>query len=159
MNLEAMAAKKISKNPEVDSYIAALEPARESAVRELREAIVNYLPAGFEERMTTIPNYVVPLKLYPPGYHTKASTPLPYLSFASQKGFIALYHFGIYVDRELMDWFVAEYPKHVSTKLDMGKSCIRFKKPEQIPIALISELVAKRSVKEWIASCERALGR
>lgn len=154
-----MAIKQISKNREVDNYIAALEPAREAAVRKLREAIVNNLPKGFEEQMTAMPSYVVPLELYPPGYHTKADTPLPYISFASTKGAIALYHFGIYVDRELMDWFVEEYSKHVSTKLDMGKSCIRFKNPEKIPFNLIAELVAKRSVKQWIASYEKALGR
>lgn len=159
LNLSPMATNEKSRDPKVDSYIASLEPARGSAAGALREAIVNNLPEGFEEQMTTIPSYVVPLELYSAGYHTKKKTPLSYISFASQKGFIALYHFGIYVDADLLGWFEKEYPKHMSTKLDMGKSCIRFKKPEQTPLALIAELVGKRSVQEWIDRYERALGR
>lgn len=149
----------ISKNTEVDSYIAALNAERFEAVDKLRNAIVNSLPAGFEEVMTSMPSYVVPLELYPPGYHTTKNTPLPFISFAPQKNFIALYHFGMYVDSQLMAWFVEEYPKHVSTKLDMGKSCIRFKKPEQIPFELIAQLSAKRDVAEWVASYEAAKNR
>jgi len=146
----------IGKNDEVDSYIAALDSQRIDAVDKLRNSIVNNLPVGFEEVMTSMPSYVVPLQLYPSGYHTTKNTPLPFISFASQKNFIALYHFGMYVDAQLMAWFVEEYPKHVSTKLDMGKSCVRFKKPQQIPFELIAKLSAKRSVQRWIASYEHA---
>ncbi|PCI76367.1 MAG: hypothetical protein COB20_10845 [SAR86 cluster bacterium] len=149
----------ISKNTAVDNYIAALDEERNEAAAKLRDVIANNLPAGFEEQMTSMPNYVVPLSLYPPGYHTTKNTPLPFISFASQKNFIALYHFGMYVDAELMTWFVEEYPKQVNTKLDMGKSCIRFRQPEQIPFQLIAELCAKRDVEQWIASYEQARNR
>ena len=66
---------------------------------------------------------------------------------------------GIYADKELHDWFVAEYPKHVKTKLDMGKSCIRFKKPEAIPFELIGQLAAKMTPQDWIAAYENGLKR
>jgi hypothetical protein len=75
---------------------------------------------------------------------------LPFINVASQKNFIALYHMGIYANDELMQWFVSEYPKHCSRKLDMGKSCIRFKKIEEIPFELIAELCTKMSPNDWI---------
>ncbi len=146
----------ISKNAEVDAYISLLDAERLEPVSRLRDTLVTNLPAGFEEQMASMPNYVVPLSLYPPGYHTKKNTPLPFISFAAQKNFIALYHFGLYVDTRLMDWFVAEYPKHVSTKLDMGKSCIRFKRPEHIPFELIARLCTKCTAEQWIARYEKA---
>ncbi|RYY58558.1 MAG: DUF1801 domain-containing protein, partial [Chitinophagaceae bacterium] len=81
----------------------------------------------------------------------------PFISIASQKNFIALYHMGIYADKKLHDWFVAEYPKHSKTKLDMGKSCIRFKKPEQIPFDLVQQLAEKMSPQQWIEVYESGL--
>jgi len=98
--------------------------------------------------------YVVPHELYPAGYHCKPTEPLPFVNIASQKNFIALYHMGIYANREILDWFVAEYPKHCKRKLDMGKSCVRFKKMEEIPYALIGELMQKISVQDWIDTYE-----
>ncbi|HNL71683.1 MAG TPA: DUF1801 domain-containing protein, partial [Leptospiraceae bacterium] len=95
-------------------------------------------------------SYVVPHSLYPEGYHTDPKQPLPFISLASQKNFIALYHMGIYADEKILHWFVTEYPKHSKTKLDMGKSCIRFKKIDQIPFDLIQELVKKMTPKQWI---------
>jgi hypothetical protein len=94
--------------------------------------------------------YVVPHSLYPDGYHCDPKLPLPFMSIASQKNFIALYHMGIYSDPELLEWFKAEYPKYVKTKLDMGKSCIRFKKPETIPYELIAQLSTKMTPQNWI---------
>lgn len=143
----------------VEAYLESLPEDRIQPVTELRNVIVNNLPAGFKEVMTSMPNYVVPLATFPEGYHCSPNTPLPFLSFASQKNFIALYHFGIYVDSDLMDRFVAEYPKHVSTKLDMGKSCIRFKKIDQIPYELIGQLAAQRTVDQWVECYQRALKR
>jgi len=98
--------------------------------------------------------FVVPLSLYPNGYHVKKDTPLPFINIANQKNFIALYHMGLYANPLLMDWFVQEYPKHNKRKLDMGKSCIRFKKPEEIPFELITELVRKMNCKDWISCYE-----
>ena len=98
--------------------------------------------------------YIVPHSTYPNGYHCNPKLPLPFINLASQKNFIALYHMGIYANPQLLDWFVAEYPKHSTQKLDMGKSCIRFKKMDQIPFDLIAELMQKITVNEWIKCYE-----
>jgi hypothetical protein len=97
-----------------------------------------------------MPSFVVPKSLYPAGYHCTPSEPLPFISIASQKNFIALYHMGIYAQPQLHDWFVSEYPNHCKSKLDMGKSCIRFKKPQEIPYNLLAELFTKMSPQAWI---------
>jgi hypothetical protein len=118
---------------------------------KLHEVIVNNLPKGFEPAISYGGlGYVVPHKLYPDGYHCKPSEPLPFAGIASQKSSINFYHMGIYSNPNLLDWFVKEYPKHTKQKLDMGKSCIRFKKIDDIPYNLIGELMKKMSVKEWI---------
>lgn len=140
----------------IDDYIAAAPEDRQTVLKELRTALLNNLPIGFEEQMSYgMPGYVVPHSLYPAGYHCDPKLPLPFLSFASQKNFIALYHMGIYAEQELMNWFVEEYKKVGTKKLDMGKSCIRFKKPEDVPIALIGQLAKKITPKEWIRIYER----
>jgi hypothetical protein len=101
--------------------------------------------------------YVVPHSIYPAGYHCTPSDPLPFAGFASQKNFIAFYHMGIYSDPQLLEWFLKEYPKHTDARLDMGKSCIRFKKPEKIPFKLFGELMSKMTVKDWISRYESVL--
>ena len=141
----------------IEAYFADLPEDRHAAMHNIRTTILENLPSGFEEVMHGMPSYVVPLSTFPAGYHCTPNTPLPFLSFASQKNFIALYHFGMYVDQELMQWFVTEYPKHVKTKLDMGKSCVRFKKIEQIPYDLIGQLVAKRTVDQWVSCYQSVL--
>jgi len=116
------------------------------------------IPEGFEETMSYgMIAYAVPHSIYPAGYHCKPTEPLPFVNIASQKNFIALYHMGIYANPDIMDWWVAEYPKHCKRKLDMGKSCIRFKKPEEIPYELIAELMEKISVQDWIEVYEKAI--
>lgn len=138
-----------------DAYIDSLPDDRKAAISELRKIIKKNLPKGFTEKMSYGHiGYVVPHKLYPPGYHCDPKLPLPFLSLASQKNFIAVYHMGIYGDPKLLKWFTDEFPKHSKTKLDMGKSCIRFKKPEHIPFALIGELCTKISVERWIECYE-----
>jgi len=150
----------ISGAPNVDSYISRLSPERREAVKNLRETIVNNLPPGFRETMAYgMPAYVVPHELYPPGYHCDRKQPLPFLNFASQKNFIALYHMGLYANPALLAWFTGEYPKYTTGKLDMGKSCIRFKKPELIPFDLVAELVRKVTVDEWIHQYESNLAK
>lgn len=144
-----------AKNPE--EYIQALPEDRKLYIEKLRNVIQKNLPKGFEEGMNYgMIGYYVPHSIYPNGYHCKPSDPLPFLTFASQKNSINFYHMGIYANKELYDWFVAEYPKHSSRKLDMGKSCIRFNKFEEIPFDLIGELVTKISVEDWIATYESA---
>ena len=143
-----------ANNPE--EYISKLPEERKEPLAKLRQTILDNLPKGFEETMSYgMIGYVVPHSIYPEGYHCTPELPLPFMSIASQKNFIALYHMGIYADKELYDWFVAEYPKHVKTKLDMGKSCIRFKKIETIPYELIAELCTRMTVKQWIELYEK----
>lgn len=118
-----------SKATTPDDYIKELPPDRREAIMKLRQEILKNIPKGFEETMGYgMMGYVVPHSIYPAGYHCKPADPLPFANIASQKNFIAFYHMGIYTDPQLLDWFVKEYPKHTDAKLDMGKSCIRFKK-------------------------------
>lgn len=139
-------------------YIDSLPDDRKSAMTELRNVIRKNLPKGFSEVMSYgMLGYVVPHSKYPAGYHCDPKLPLPFLSIASQKNFVAVYHMGMYADKKLLDWFTAEYPKHSKTKLDMGKSCIRFKKPDQIPFKLIGELVSKMDADQWIEMYESNL--
>ncbi|MEC7262389.1 MAG: DUF1801 domain-containing protein [Bacteroidota bacterium] len=138
-----------AKTPE--EYISKVPEDRKEAISKLRETIKTNLPDGFEECITYgMIGYVVPHSLYPDGYHCDPKQPLAFACIASQKNFVALYHSGIYADTKIHDWFVAEYPKYVDTKLDMGKSCIRFKNLKTIPYQLIGELSQKMTPQEWI---------
>jgi uncharacterized protein YdhG (YjbR/CyaY superfamily) len=139
-------------------YISELPEERKQAMMKLRVTILENLPEGFEEEMSYgMIGYVVPHSLYPAGYHVNPELPLPFINIASQKNFIALYHMGIYSDKDLLNWFVKEYSKHAKTKLDMGKSCIRFKNINHIPYELIGELVSKMTAEQWIKKYEQAL--
>ncbi len=134
-----------------EQYLERIPEDRKQAMNKLRQTILANIPEDFKEEMSYgMIGYVVPHSVYPPGYHCDTKLPLPFINIASQKNFIAFYHMGIYAVRELLNWFTTEYPKYSKLKLDMGKSCIRFKNPEQIPFELIAELVQKMSAKEWI---------
>lgn len=149
-----------SKATTVTEYLDALPEERKAVMLELRDTINKQLPAGFEEQISYgMIGWVIPHRDYPAGYHCDPKLPLPFLSLASQKNFIALYHMGIYSNPELLEWFVSEYPKHAKTKLDMGKSCIRFKKMNDIPMELIGELVSKVTPALWIEWYEKGLNR
>jgi hypothetical protein len=149
-----------SKATNVESYLNDLSEERKDVINQLRKVILKNLPKGFDEGMGYgMIGYFVPHSIYPNGYHCDPKQPLPFFSMASQKNFIAFYHMGIYMNPALMDWFTAEYGKRVKGKLDMGKSCIRFKKMDAIPLDLIGELASKMSVDEWIACYEKALKR
>ncbi len=147
----------MSKNTgTIDEYLAKLPEERKECVKRIIDLIEKNIPKGFEAQINyAMPGFVVPHTLYPEGYHCNPELPLPFINVASQKNSINLYHMGLYADRELHDWFVNEYPKHVKTKLDMGKSCIRFKKIDQIPYDLLSELVRKMSPQQWIDLYEK----
>ena len=141
-----------------EDYISQVPEDRKEALTKLRNIINSNIPKGFEEGIGYgMVGYSVPHSLYPSGYHCTPELPLPFMGYASQKNSINLYHMGIYSIKELHDWFVAEYPKYSKCKLDMGKSCIRFKKPEDIPYELIGELASKITVDEWIAIYEKSL--
>ncbi len=141
-----------------EDYISQLPEERKAPMTKLHNLIKKHMPKGLESGMGYgMPAYYVPKSIYPPGYHCKPFPPLPFINIASQKNFIALYHSGLYANKELYDWFVAEYPKHAKYKLDMGKSCIRFKKVDDIPYDLIEELLGKMTVEEWIEIYETAI--
>lgn len=142
----------------LEEYYDNVPDERKKAMQDLRKVISKNIPKGFKEAIGYgMPGWVVPHTLYPDGYHCDPKIPLPFLGIASQKNFIALYHMGIYADKKLHDWFVAEYAKVAKSKLDMGKSCIRFKKPEYIPLELIGKLVSKMTPQDWIKLYENNL--
>ncbi|EHQ44465.1 DUF1801 domain-containing protein [Myroides odoratus] len=142
----------------VDEILLHIPTERAEAFKKLHQTIVAHLPSGFEAAISYGGlGYVVPHSLYPAGYHCKPIEPLPFAGLASQKNSINFYHMGIYSDPTLLNWFVTEYPKHSKQKLDMGKSCIRFKKMEEIPYQLIGELMQKMSVQQWVDLYESKL--
>ena len=147
---------KIEANT-IQEYISQLPEDRKEAIENLRKIISENLPNGFEEQMSYgMIGFVVPKSIYPKGYHCSPDLPLPFLNIASQKNSINIYHMGIYADEKLLNWFVSEFPKYSKKKLDMGKSCMRFKKPEDIPFELIGELARKMTPKDWIEKYENA---
>jgi hypothetical protein len=141
-------------------YISELPEDRKKIITELRNVILKNLPGGFKEAMSYgMIGYVVPHSIYPAGYHCDSKLPLPFLAIASQKNFVAVYHMGIYADAKLLNWFTDEYSKHSKTKLDMGKSCLRFKRMEQVPFELIGKLASKLTPQEWIEMYENKFKR
>jgi hypothetical protein len=144
-----------AKNP--DEYISQLSIERQGVMSELRQMILKNLPKGFQEAMSYgMIGYVVPHSIYPDGYHCDPKLPLPFLSVASQKNHIAFYHMGMYADENLYNWFKTQFEARYTNKLDMGKSCVRFKKPEHVPLELIGELVQKMTPQQWIDIYEKA---
>jgi hypothetical protein len=147
-----------SKAVTVEQYMAELPVDRQKPITELRNIIKKNLPRGFAEVMGYgMIGYVIPHSKYPLGYHCNPSQPLPFMNIASQKNFIAVYHMGVYADPTLLKWFTAAHAKASAKKLDMGKSCVRYKKPEDIPFDLIGQLAAKITPDEWIALYEKYL--
>jgi hypothetical protein len=143
--------KMQSKATTPEAYLESLPDERRSIINAIREALLKNLPEGFQECMSYgMLGYVVPHSLYPAGYHCDPKQPLPFISLASQKNYISLYHMGMYDAGKLLEWFQVEWPKHSSKKLDMGKCCIRFKKPEDVPLALIGELARRITPQQWV---------
>ncbi|MBS4063425.1 MAG: DUF1801 domain-containing protein [Chitinophagaceae bacterium] len=140
-----------SKATTVDAYLAEVPEDRQKAMMKLRAVIKKNLPKGFKEGMGYgMMGWDVPHSIYPAGYHCNPKDPLPFMGLASQKNFIAVYHMGVYANPELLKWFQEAHAKASPKKLDMGKSCIRYKKPEDIPFELIGELASKMTVDDWI---------
>lgn len=147
-----------SKATTPEEYIAEMPIERQAAFKKLRATIKKNLPKGFKEMMSYgMMGYAVPHSLYPAGYHCDPKQPLPFIGIASQKHFIAVYHMGIYADPKLSKWFVAAHEKAVGKKIDMGKSCIRYKKPDEIPFDVIGELATKITPAEWITFYEKMI--
>ncbi|WP_339893302.1 DUF1801 domain-containing protein [uncultured Algibacter sp.] len=146
-----------SKATSPKQYLDELPEDRKQPVSKLRQQILSNLPKGIEEAMIYgMLGYVVPHTVYPDGYHCDPKSPLPFMNLASQKNFVAVYSMVLYSKKDLMDWFISEYAKRCKYKLDMGKSCIRFKRMDDIPFDLIGELTAKVSTEEWIGIYEFA---
>ena len=140
----------------LEEYFTQVPEERKESFKKLFETISENLPDGFQQEITYgMIGWNISLETYPTGYHCTPNTPLPFINLASQKNFIAIYHMGIYADPELLNWFVGEFPKHSSRKLDMGKSCIRFKKAADIPFDLIAELCQKMTPEDWISLYEK----
>ena len=138
-----------------EEYLAILPEDRKYPFKKLRDIVAENIPKGFKERYSdSFLQFVVPHEIYPNGYHVNPKEPLPFIGIASQKHFIGFYHLGIYAFDDILKWFVEDWPKHVTTKLDMGKSCIRFKKMDQIPYELIAELCQKITVDMWVEKYE-----
>ena len=147
-----------SKAVTVDAYLAELPEDRQKAIAKLRSVIKKNLPKGFKEGMGYgMMGWSVPHSIYPAGYHCNPKDPLPFMGLASQKNSINLYHMGIYADPKLLKWFKEAHVKASPKKLDMGKSCIRYKKPEDIPFDVIGELASKITVEKWIEMYETNL--
>jgi len=141
----------------VDDYIAKLPEDRQKVVSDLRAVLQKNLSTDFKECLSYgMIGYVVPHEVYPGGYHCDPKLPLPFINLASQKNYVALYHMGVYAQPELLEWFQTQYKKRVPHKLDMGKSCIRFKKMDQIPLDLVGELAQKMNAQQWIALYEKS---
>lgn len=140
----------------VEEYILELPEERQAVIQKIRDIILTSIPDGFEEVIQyKMIAYVVPHKLYPQGYHCDPKQPLPFIHLASQKNYISLYHMGMYADEKMLNWFTKEYKNHSKYKLDMGKSCIRFKRMHDIPYALIAELVGKMTLGDWVNQYEK----
>lgn len=135
----------------VNDYLAQLPEARVQAINKIRAIINKKIPKGFQEGVAYgMIGWSVPHSIYPSGYHCNPKDPLPFMGVASQKNFIAVYHMGIYADPKLYQWFTEAHKLASDKKLDMGKSCIRYKKEEDIPLQLLGELASKLTPKEWI---------
>lgn len=144
----------------VQHYIDQLPEERKEPIKRLVDTVKSSIPEGFAEDIGYgMIGFCVPHSIYPNGYHCNPKDPLPFIGIASQKNFIAFYHMGIYMDKKLLDWFLGEYPMHCKSKLDMGKSCIRFKKTTDIPYELIGQLASKMTVADWILMYELTLNK
>jgi hypothetical protein len=143
-----------SKATTVEQYLAELPKDRREAIQAVREVILRNLPKGYEEGMQYgMIGYYVPHSLYPPGYHCDPKQPLPYAHLASQKNYMSIYLMCVYAGGEQQAWFREEWQK-TGKKLDMGKSCVRFRKLEDLPLPLIGKAIKRASVKKFITFYE-----
>jgi len=150
-----MPARQTIATPQ--DYLASLSPDRREAIGKVRAVILKNLPKGYEERIQYgMLTYVVPHSIYPEGYHCKPEDPLPYLSLGSAKSHMAVYAMCVYGDPATNAWFRKAYADS-GKRLDMGKSCIRFKKVEDLPLDVIGQLVARVPVKKYVAHVQEIL--
>ena len=140
----------------IEEYIKSLPDDRIEVVHKLINVIEDNIPFGYVKIMNyNMPSFVIPHSIYPAGYHVTPDLPLPFIGVASQKNHIGFYHMGLYTDSKLLDWFISEFTKYCKSKVDMGKSCIRFKKMDDIPYKLVGELSKKMTIQDWIGIYEK----
>ena len=144
----------------IEKYLNSLSKNRKESVQKIIKVVEDNIPFGYSKIMNyNMPSFVIPHSIYPDGYHVTPVLPLPFIGVASQKNHIGFYHMGLYANPKLLDWFISEYPKYCKSKLDRGKSCIRFKKMDDIPYELVAELSTKMTTKEWINIYEKNIKR
>ena len=144
----------------IEKYLNSLPLDRQESVQMIIKTVEDNIPLGYAKIMNySMPSFVIPYSIYPAGYHVTPDLPLPFIGVASQKNNIGFYHMGVYADSNLLDWFISEYTKYSKSKLDMGKSCIRFKKMDDIPYELIAELSTKMTTQDWISIYEKNIKR
>lgn len=137
----------------VDEYLAGLPEERRHALSAVREVILRHLPAGFAEGMQYgMIGYCVPLSRYPKTYNGQ---PLAYAALASQKNYMSLYLMGIYGNGQAESWFREEFRLR-GKKLDMGKSCVRFRKLEDLPLDVIGQAIALETIDGFIQKYEHS---
>lgn len=134
-----------------EAYVDELPPERKEAFSKLLATVRANIDPKFEETVLYgMIGWAIPKTIYPAGYHVNPSLPVSFLGLANQKNYIALYHMGLYADAELLKWFEDEYAK-TGEKLDMGKSCIRFKNASKLPYELIGQLASRMTLDDYLA--------
>ena len=142
----------------VQEYVENLPDDQKRTVSEIRKAINKNLPKGFKESIGMgMIVWSVPHSSYPAGYHCNPSKPLMLMGLSATKSGVSLHHMGLYGSTSLLKWFQSEWTGHTAKKLDMGKACIRFKKPEDVPLDLIGELSTKLTPQRWVEQYEKGL--
>jgi hypothetical protein len=145
-----------SKATTVEQYLAGLTDDRREALQAVRQVVLANLDKDYEEGMQYgMIGYYVPHRVYPAGYHCDPRQPLPFAGLASQKNYMSLYLMCVYGNSEHSRWFRDAWSK-TGKKLDMGKSCVRFKRPDDLALEVIAEAIRRVPAKTYIAHCEAA---
>jgi hypothetical protein len=145
-----------SKATTVREYLAQLPADRRETIEAVRKVILANLDKDYEEGIQYgMIGYYVPHRMYPAGYHCDPKQPLPFAALASQKNYMSLYLMCVYGGGDLLKWFETSWAK-TGKKLDMGKSCVRFKKLEDLALDVIGETIRRVPAKKYIERCESA---
>ncbi len=139
----------------IDELIKSLSKSQQEKVNTIRTLLEDHLPKGFEQQFDGVfIHYVVPLSLYAKGYHVDSTKPLPFVSLGVNKQHVVIYHFGLYSDSSLLESFKKNYQDEHVGRLNMGKSCIRLKNEQKLPIKALSYLFSQMSAQQWISIYE-----
>lgn len=145
-----------SKATTVNAYLSELSPDRRASIEAVRKVILANLDHDYEEGIQYgMIGYFIPHRIYPAGYHCDPKQPLPFVGLASQKNHMAVYMMCLYGDGSLTTWFQSEWKK-TGKKLDMGKSCIRFKTSDDLALDVIGEAIRRVPASKYIEIYESA---